>query len=386
MVVRVLKSDMLQHPDDALKLVQMEIFVAKDGKELPQSKVDSGYNLYTIDEKAFKDWCQKTMTDEASAMFRKFLPDDQNPIDYLWHNVETMRAEAEPTPNAHSREDMPQTDKVDGEFISPRAEEVSENTKVSKNTKISESNKRRKTTMKKLNITKERYEKSRYFNKKYGKLEYVSESGNVFKTSKGKVLTFVKESYDNVMSIEKWIRSKIKSGELPEVEKFKGGSMPLIRFKGSNIRFKYVLQQIGLDSGDKSLWSDEAETSYPPKKLIEKIEDWFISTPERQRIDVLMDALNKVYDKGGIFGKAVDKKLWLDIPNAFDDGEYIIYGKVEIPKIDVISNLAEDYPELDELDENEQEDWLQSHKKDVAKMIKEMAWTYRESTAKFGRR
>ena len=65
MVVRVLKSDMLQHPDDALKLVQMEIFVAKDGKELPQSKVDSGYNLYTIDEKAFREWCQKTMIDEA---------------------------------------------------------------------------------------------------------------------------------------------------------------------------------------------------------------------------------------------------------------------------------------------------------------------------------
>ena len=179
MVVRVLKSDMLQHPDDALKLVQMEIFVAKDGKELPQSKVDSGYNLYTIDEKAFKDWCQKTMTDEASAMFRKFLPDDQNPIDYLWHNVETMRAEAEPTPNAHGREDMPQTDKVDGEFISPRAEEVSENTKVYESTRM-------------LNITRERYEKSRYFNRKYGKLEYVSESGDVYKTDKGKVLKFTK--------------------------------------------------------------------------------------------------------------------------------------------------------------------------------------------------
>ena len=51
--------------------------------------------------------------------------------------------------------------------------------------------------MKKLNITKERYEKSRYFNKKYGKLEYVSESGKLFKTNKGKVLTFVKESMSN---------------------------------------------------------------------------------------------------------------------------------------------------------------------------------------------
>ena len=44
--------------------------------------------------------------------------------------------------------------------------------------------------MKKLNITKERFEKSRYFQKKYGKLEYVSESGKAFKTSKGKVLMF----------------------------------------------------------------------------------------------------------------------------------------------------------------------------------------------------
>ena len=47
--------------------------------------------------------------------------------------------------------------------------------------------------MKKLNITKEQFEKSRYFKNKYGKLEYVSESGNVFKTNKGKVLMF-KES------------------------------------------------------------------------------------------------------------------------------------------------------------------------------------------------
>ncbi len=47
--------------------------------------------------------------------------------------------------------------------------------------------------MKKLNITKEQFNKSRYFTKKYGKLEYVSESGRLFKTNKGKVLMF-KES------------------------------------------------------------------------------------------------------------------------------------------------------------------------------------------------
>lgn len=44
--------------------------------------------------------------------------------------------------------------------------------------------------MKKLNITKEQFNRSRYFQRKYGKLEYVSESGKLFKTNKGNVLKF----------------------------------------------------------------------------------------------------------------------------------------------------------------------------------------------------
>lgn len=48
--------------------------------------------------------------------------------------------------------------------------------------------------MKKLNITKEAFEKSKHFQRKYGKLEYVSESGKLFKTNKGHVIKFVKES------------------------------------------------------------------------------------------------------------------------------------------------------------------------------------------------
>ena len=59
------------------------------------------------------------------------------------------------------------------------------------------------TKMKKLNITKEAFEKSQYFKNKYGELEYVSESGNVFKTDKGKVLMF-KESYDSDAAKEKF--------------------------------------------------------------------------------------------------------------------------------------------------------------------------------------
>ena len=181
MVVRVLKSDMLKHPDDALKLVQMEIFVAKDGRELPQSKVDSGYNLYTIDHDSFRGWCENTMSDDAKRVFDKMLP-KQDPIEFMWKNVETMRRDAQPTANAHGREDMPQTDKVEGEFIAPKAAKVSESGK-------------RKNKMNKLNITKERFESSRYFQRKYGKLEYVSESGKLYKTNKGKILKF-KESLE----------------------------------------------------------------------------------------------------------------------------------------------------------------------------------------------
>ena len=44
--------------------------------------------------------------------------------------------------------------------------------------------------MKKLNITKKQFSESKYFQTKYGKLEYVSESGKFYKTDKGNVLRF----------------------------------------------------------------------------------------------------------------------------------------------------------------------------------------------------
>ena len=55
--------------------------------------------------------------------------------------------------------------------------------------------------MKKLNITKEQYDKSDYFTKKYGSIKFVSESGKkMYKTDKGVVLTLegkeVKEDID----------------------------------------------------------------------------------------------------------------------------------------------------------------------------------------------
>ena len=86
------------------------------------------------------------------------------------------------------------------------------------------------TDMKKLNITKEQFNKSRYFTKKYGTLAYVSESGKVFKTDKGKVLMFKESIVDDdddyarfVMSdltdsIEKYLKSNKDDLDLESVE------------------------------------------------------------------------------------------------------------------------------------------------------------------------
>ena len=54
--------------------------------------------------------------------------------------------------------------------------------------------------MKKLNITKEQFNRSRYFKNKYGKLKYVSESGRLFKTNKGKILMFKESQPDSPAS------------------------------------------------------------------------------------------------------------------------------------------------------------------------------------------
>ena len=61
--------------------------------------------------------------------------------------------------------------------------------------------------MKKLNITKEQFNRSKYFQRKYGKLEYVSESGKAFKTNKGKVLIFKESSDDDLYDFYEWLKS-----------------------------------------------------------------------------------------------------------------------------------------------------------------------------------
>jgi len=85
--------------------------------------------------------------------------------------------------------------------------------------------------MKKLNITKEQFNRSNYFQKKYGKLEYVSESGKLFKTDKGKVLKF-NESVKSTENFEEKLVSRVK--ELEE-ELYGDGSNLVIEFRNGSL-------------------------------------------------------------------------------------------------------------------------------------------------------
>ena len=76
MVVRIIQSkELFDSADDVLKLVQMQLFIAKDGGELPQATVDSEYNLYTIDETGFKKWVNGIITEEATNIFKEYVKD-----------------------------------------------------------------------------------------------------------------------------------------------------------------------------------------------------------------------------------------------------------------------------------------------------------------------
>ena len=85
--------------------------------------------------------------------------------------------------------------------------------------------------MKKLNITKDKFTESKYFTTKYGKLEYVSESGNVYKTSKGHVLKFVNESDSEYKETANEIKMLLKSKTSARgVSVYCGGLAPYLVF------------------------------------------------------------------------------------------------------------------------------------------------------------
>ena len=98
--------------------------------------------------------------------------------------------------------------------------------------------------MKKLNITKEAFNKSRYFQNKYGTLKYVSESGKVFKTDKGHLIKF-KESDENKNHIESELDELSKLVKCEEitlesvVKKLKRMGFTLVEYGGGEYGTDY---------------------------------------------------------------------------------------------------------------------------------------------------
>ncbi len=116
--------------------------------------------------------------------------------------------------------------------------------------------------MKKLNITKERFEKSRYFQKKYGTLEYVNESGKVFKTSKGKLLKF-KESVDWEDDPEYYGDGRLHVFDYGEDYPFK--EQYVVMFPSGSVLYTSP-------GGYVSYWDDQDTMSY---STMEEMEDNF---------------------------------------------------------------------------------------------------------------
>lgn len=77
--------------------------------------------------------------------------------------------------------------------------------------------------MKKLNITKKQYDESKYFNKKYGALKFVSESGKLYKTDKGVVIALEGTAPEQLDEGLAEIGSAIKKGAGELADKVKGG-------------------------------------------------------------------------------------------------------------------------------------------------------------------
>ena len=112
--------------------------------------------------------------------------------------------------------------------------------------------------MKKLNITKEAFNKSKYFTSKYGKLEYVSESGKVYKTNKGKLLMFNEAEGDNEYSVAKFLFQCLKESNPNSTGVWIRSLEDAVDFDGEKVEVK----DASIDKGGM----------YNPKKVMPSIE------------------------------------------------------------------------------------------------------------------
>ena len=122
--------------------------------------------------------------------------------------------------------------------------------------------------MKKLNITKKQYDESKYFNKKYGALKFVSESGKLFKTDKGVVLALEgtenqpaegdgaqgaeggTQQDESLKDIGKALKDTVKDGAKKIADGAKKGAKAVSNFFNGNFRKNDTVEISGGEDSD----------------------------------------------------------------------------------------------------------------------------------------
>lgn len=123
--------------------------------------------------------------------------------------------------------------------------------------------------MKKLNITKKQYDESKYFNKKYGALKFVSESGKLYKTDKGVVLALegtenqpaegddaqgaeggAQKADESLKDIGKALKDTVKDGAKKIADGAKKGAKAVSNFFNGNFRKNDQVEVSGGEDSD----------------------------------------------------------------------------------------------------------------------------------------
>lgn len=127
--------------------------------------------------------------------------------------------------------------------------------------------------MKKLNITKKQYDESKYFNRKYGSLKYVSESGKLYKTSKGVVLALESDEPEDEKRDDEEV--EVTRGALTEILKDVVAQVEKVADK-NDVSFDDVIGVENTEAEEEDqneVVADGEDLAKDLGKLVEKIAD-----------------------------------------------------------------------------------------------------------------
>lgn len=101
--------DMIEIPDPIAALKAVQLGVTATGQSPVPKTGNDGVNLFAVTPQMLRAYLEQTMTSEVRKVFGELLA-NQDPIEYLARNVNTLQRSNSPIPNAVSPDLMPQTD------------------------------------------------------------------------------------------------------------------------------------------------------------------------------------------------------------------------------------------------------------------------------------